>query len=260
MNHSNNHTARRNTARASIFGTTHIHLRNPYITAWWSAAFPGFGHLLLSKYVQGFILIIWEVIVNTQAHINLAIIYSFQGAFDLAKDIVDTRWLLAYMPVYLFGIWDCYRTTVDMNKAYILAEQEEHRYKATHETTEINQLNKRNPAMAVLWSLFIPGLGHLYTPHIFTAFFIFFWAALFLYFSHTLEAITLLFLEGPKQATPVLHADWFLFLPSVYCFAIFDSYVNTVENNKRFKREQQRFLKSNYQCSDFKLRKGQKVR
>lgn len=61
-NYTNNNTARRYTAHVSIFGTTQIHLRNPSIIAWWSAAFPGCGHLLLSKYLRGFVLFIWEVI------------------------------------------------------------------------------------------------------------------------------------------------------------------------------------------------------
>lgn len=43
-NYTNDNTARRYSAHISIMGTTQIHLRNPYIIAWWSAAFPGFGH------------------------------------------------------------------------------------------------------------------------------------------------------------------------------------------------------------------------
>ncbi len=127
-NHSNDNSARRYIAHVSILGTTQIHLRNPYIIAWWSAAFPGFGHLLLSKYLRGFVLFMWEVVVNIKCNLNFAMIYSFQGDIEKAKDILDTRWLLIYIPVYIFGIWDSYRTTVDMNKVYILAEHEEHRF------------------------------------------------------------------------------------------------------------------------------------
>jgi hypothetical protein len=28
---------------------------NPYVVAWWAAAFPGLGHLLLSRYVRGLV-------------------------------------------------------------------------------------------------------------------------------------------------------------------------------------------------------------
>ncbi|MED3816043.1 hypothetical protein P4573_27985, partial [Priestia megaterium] len=115
-NYKNDNTARRYIAHVSIFGTTQIHLRNPYIIAWWSAAFPGFGHLLLSKYLRGFVLFIWEVVINLQSNINVATIHSFQGDIDMAKESLNTRWLLIYIPVYIFAIWDSYRTTVDLNK------------------------------------------------------------------------------------------------------------------------------------------------
>ena len=107
-NYKNDNTARRYIAHVSIFGTTQIHLRNPYIVAWWSASFPGFGHLLLSKYLRGFVLFIWEVLINLKSHVNLAMIYSFQGNIDIAKEVLNTRWLLIYIPVYIFAICDEY--------------------------------------------------------------------------------------------------------------------------------------------------------
>lgn len=36
--------------------TNYLHLRNPYVIAWWSAAFPGFAHISLGSYVAGFLL------------------------------------------------------------------------------------------------------------------------------------------------------------------------------------------------------------
>ncbi|MBE4910514.1 hypothetical protein IMZ08_20975 [Bacillus luteolus] len=260
-NYTNNNTARRYKAHVSILGTTQIHLRNPYIIAWWSAAFPGFGHLLLSKYLRGFVLFIWEVIVNIKANVNLAMIYSFQGEIQMAKDILDTRWLLIYIPVYLFGIWDSYRTTVDMNKVYLLAEHEEHKFNSfSIGALEINYLDKRNPIMAVIWSLFVPGLGQLYIHRIITAFFVIIWVVTFSYFSHGLEAISLLFLGKVQEATSVLKPEWLLFFPSIYGFSVFDSYINTVENNKLYEKEQRKYLKENYQAKTFKILKGQKVK
>ncbi|WP_404451777.1 hypothetical protein [Virgibacillus necropolis] len=90
----NNNTARRYTAHVSVLGTTQIHLRSPYTVAWWSAAFPGFGHLLLSKYLLGFVLFIWEVVVNLQANINLGIIYSFQGNIDMNETVKSPHTLI----------------------------------------------------------------------------------------------------------------------------------------------------------------------
>lgn len=260
-NYSNDNTARRYIAQVNALGITQNHLRNPYIVAWWSASFPGFGHLLLSKYIHAFVLFTWEIFINLNANINLAILYTFQGEFAIVTDVVDTRWLLGYMPFYLFGIWDSYRTTIDMNRNYILSEREGHRFNSySIGTLEINYLDKRNPIMALIWSLFIPGLGQLYTHRIITAFFSMIWTAVFLYYSQLLEAIHFLLLGDVQQSTSVLSAKWLLFLPSLYGFAIFDAYVNTVENDKLFEREQRIFLKETYQHTDFQLLKGQKVK
>lgn len=259
-NYTNSNTARRYLAHVSIFGTTQFHLRNPYTIAWWSMAFPGFGHLLLSKYLRGFVLFIWEVFINIQAKVNVAMIYSFQGKFDMAKDVLDTRWLLIYIPVYLFGIWDSYRTTVDLNKVYLLAERENHPINSfSMGAMEINYLDKRKPSTSVIWSLFMPGLGQLYIHRIVTALFVIIWSVVFFYYSHLLEGVSLLFLGKIQQATAVLDAEWLLFFPSIYGFAAYDAYVNTVENNKLFEFEQRNYLKKNYQRPSFTILKGKKV-
>ncbi len=260
-NYTNDNTARRYKAHVSIFGTTQLHLRNPYIIAWWSAAFPGFGHMLLSKYLRGYALFIWEVIVNVKAHINSSMIYSFQGNIDMAKEVLNTRWLLMYIPVYLFGIWDSYRTTIDMNKVYLLAEREEHRFNSfSLGALEINYLDKRDPILAVMWSSFIPGLGQLYLHRILTAIFIIVWLVVFYYYSHIQEAILLLVLGKVKEATSVLKPEWLLFIPSHYGFAIYDAYINTVENNKLFKKELRGYLTEHYQSEGFQIKKGRKVK
>ncbi|MBO0960930.1 hypothetical protein J1P26_14610 [Neobacillus sp. MM2021_6] len=260
-NYSNDNTARRYKAHVSVLGTTQIHLRNPYIIGWWSAAFPGFGHLLLSKYLRGYALFIWEVIVNIKAHVNLAMIYSFQGNISSAKEVLDTRWLLMYIPVYLFGIWDSYRTTVDLNKVYILAEHEEHRFNSfSIGAVEINYLDKRKPVMAVMWSMFVPGLGQLYIHRILAAFFVIFWVVVFFYYSHALDAVSLLLQGKVNEATSILNPEWLLFLPSHFGFATFDAYMNAVENNKLYEKEQRKYLLEHYQSPCFRIQKGQKVK
>ncbi len=260
-NYSNENTARRYKAHVSIWGTTQLHLRNPFIIAWWSAAFPGFGHMLLSKYLRGYALFIWEVIVNLNAHVNSSMIYTFGGHFDKAKDVLDTRWLLMYIPVYAFGIWDSYRTAVDMNRMYLLAEQESHPYNTfALGALEINYLDKRDPRIAVLWSAFIPGLGQMYIHRILTAFFVIVALVIFFYYSHAQEAVSLLFLGKLKEASSVLHPDWLLFIPSHYGFAVYDSYINTVENNKLFEKDLRHYLTVNYQNEGFTLPNGQKVK
>lgn len=260
QNYSNDNTARRYIAHVSVLGTTQLQLRNPYVVAWWSVAYPGFGHFLLSKSLHGFMLFIWEVVVNVMANVNLAILYMLQGNFTASMEVVDTRWVLAYMPVYLFGIWHSYRTTVDMNKVYLLSEREAHRFNTfSIGPTEVNYLDKRNPVMALIWSLFIPGLGQLYMHRLLTGFFLLIWTVILLYLSNTFEAGVLLFSGNIEQATAVLKPKYFMFLPSIYGFAAYDAYANTVENNKLFEKEQKNFLTKQYQDPDFRIIKGQRV-
>ncbi|HLR01234.1 MAG TPA: hypothetical protein VK111_00625 [Virgibacillus sp.] len=235
-------------------GTTSIHPRNPYIIAWWNAAFPGFGHLLLSKISRGLILFMWEVVVNLHTNLNSAILYSIQGHFSEAMAILDTKWLFMYMPVYLFGIWDAYRTTVDLNNLYTLIETRKTPIKRfSISRFEINHLDKRRPLMAVMWSLFIPGLGQLYLHQIIIAFFSISWTLIFLYFSNFFDALHLLFLGDINMATATLDPMWFLFMPSLYGFSVYHAYISTVEFNNLFDREQTRFLNSNYQQGPYPL-------
>ncbi|MBU8907510.1 hypothetical protein [Desertibacillus haloalkaliphilus] len=239
---------RRFKAYVSSIGTTQLHLRNPYIIAWWSAAFPGFGHLLLSKYLRGYALFLWEILVNNMANLNHAMVYSFTGNIGMAKEVLDPRWLLLYIPVYLFGIWDSYRTTVDMNKVFMLAERENADFPTyTIGAFEVNYLDKRRPLMAVIWSLFTPGLGQLYIHRVLTAIFTMAFMIVFVYSSQILVAIHYLFLGEIAQATQVIDPQWFMFIPSHVGFAVYDSYVNTVENNKLYESEQRKFLKNHYQ-------------
>lgn len=247
---------RRYKAHVSIGGTTQFHLRNPYAIAWWSAAFPGFGHLLLSKYLRGLVLFIWEVIVNYSANINLAMVHSFCGNIEQAKEALDVRWMLMYIPVYLFGIWDSYRTCMDMNKVYLLSEREDAPFNSfSIGALEINYLDKRQPVMSVIWSLFMPGLGQLHIHRLLTAFFALVWTIVFLYFSKTLVAVHHLFLGNISRATAVLDKQWLMYMPSMWGFAVYDSYMNTVENNKLFDSEQKDYLIKHFQRPGFRIKK-----
>jgi len=247
---------RRYKAHVSISGTTQFHIRNPYVIAWWSAAFPGFGHLLLSKYLRGLLLFVWEVVVNNQSRLNLAMVYSFCGNIELAKETLEIRWLLMYIPVYLFSIWDSYRTCIDLNKVFLLADRENAPFNSFNiGALEINYLDKRVPVMSLLWSLFLPGLGQLYIHRIVLAFFSLVWTVIFLYFSKTLVAVHYLFLGNIPKSTSVLDIQWLLYMPSMWGFAAYDSYINTVENNKLFDSEQINYLTKNFQSPNFKIKK-----
>jgi hypothetical protein len=245
-------TPRRSTAFISIFGTSQLHLRNPWITAWWSCAFPGFGHILLSKYIRGLLLILWETVINTHANINLALVHTFTGDFKLAQSEIDIRWMSLYVSVYLFSIYDSYRTTVDLNHLYLLADRENAPFTIFRiNALEINYLDKRIPWVAATWSALMPGLGQLYKHRIIAGFYLLFGTILIVYYSHVLEGIHYTLLGDFTSATRVIDKEWFLFLPSIYGFSIFDAYANVVENNKLFDKEQANFLKTEFQNPEF---------
>ncbi|MDF2674384.1 MAG: hypothetical protein K0R09_2652 [Clostridiales bacterium] len=245
-------SARRSVAYLSLLGTTQLHLRNPFVIAAWSVVFPGMGHLLLSKYLRGFLLFLWEVFINYKAHINLLILYSFTGDFEKAKSVVDLQWMSLYVPTYIFSIWDSYRTTVDMNHAYILASREDALVKPFKlGAMEVNYLDKRNPWVSAIWSILVPGAGQLYIHRLITAIFVVVWWIIICYNSKLLPAFHYTFLGDFKQAKAVLDMQWFLNIPSVYFFAVYDAYINTAENNKLFDWEQSKFLKRQYENSNF---------
>jgi len=250
----NGSPARRQVAYLSVLGTTQLHLRNPLVIAWWAAAFPGMGHMLLSKYLRGFLLFICEVVINNKARINLAILYSFTGRFEMAKEVLDIRWALLYCPLYIFSIWDSYRTTVDINNNYILSAREDAEIKSFNiSAMEIDYLDKRSPWISALWSLLMPGMGQLYIHRIVTAAFVLIWWIAIVYFSKILSAIHYTFTGNFEQAKAILDPHWTLNLSSIYLFSMYDAYVNTVENNKLFQWEQSKFLKRDYQNKNFNL-------
>lgn len=254
MQENNKKHSRRQRAYISILGTTQLHLRNPLVIAWWSAAFPGLGHLLLSKYLRGFLLFGWEIFINYKTHLNLAILYSFIGNFEMAKEVVNIEWMLFYIPTYIFAIWDSYTSAVDMNHNYILAVSEDAPISILKlSAIEINYLDKRTPLNSVVWSTLVPGAGQLYIHRVITAFFIFIWWIVISYFSKLLPAIHFSLAGDFELAKAVIVPQWFLNLPSLYLFAIYDSYVNTVENNKLFDWEQGKFLKREYQNGKFEI-------
>lgn len=253
-------TSRREKAYVSILGTTQIHLRNPLVIASWSAAFPGLGHLLLSKYIRGFLLFFWEVFINYQANLNEAIYYSFVGDIDKAKVVLNKEWLLLYISTYLFAVWDAYRTAVDINNLYELAAREDAEIKSFRiSALEINYADKRKPYLAFIWSMLMPGLGQVYIHRIVTAFFALAWWVSIAYMSKIIPAIHYSFLGQFEKAKEILNIQWTLNFPSIYGFAIYDAYINTVENNKLYNWDQAKFLKKQYQSNSFVMPKAKKI-
>lgn len=245
---------RRPKGSISSLATNFIHRRNPWVILCWSFFFPGFGQISLGSYIKGFLLIVWELIINMNAKINQAIIYSFTGNFELAKNILDKRWALLYTGVFVYAAWDSYRSTVDLNKFSLLADRENSPilpFKIS--TLEINYFDKRSPWLAFAWSALMPGVGHLYNHRLPTGFIVLIWWIAISYFSHFYEALVLTGVGAFHQATAVCDFQWLLFLPSLCGFVLYDAYTNTVEYNKLFEFEQSKFLKDHYQDSGFEM-------
>ncbi|UOF90517.1 hypothetical protein LSG31_22110 [Fodinisporobacter ferrooxydans] len=241
-------------AYLSEFTTNQLHLKNPYIIAFWSLLTPGLGNLLQDRKLKGLILILWGIVVNTGAKINLAVVHSLTGHFHLAKNVIDTRWLLLYLAVYVYSAWDAYRGTVDMNKLYILADREDAPVKSfVIKALDMNFLDKRNPWLAAAWSSLMPGLGNLYLHKIITGLFFVAWTITVMYFSHGLQAIHFTMIGDFNHAKSIVDAQWLLYIPAIYRFQIYDCYVSAVEFNKLFEKEQSKWLRDHYQKIGFQM-------
>ncbi|GIQ67506.1 hypothetical protein XYCOK13_03300 [Xylanibacillus composti] len=233
---------------------TQIHAKNPWITAFFSFSFPGFGNFLLHRYAKAFVLTAWEVFVNTHARVNLGIMYSLQGQFEKAKQVLAIEWLLLYVAIYVYGIWDGYRSSVDINKLYLLAEREDAPIKPyTMNAWGYNYLDKREPIMAAVWSFLMPGLGHIYLHKVIAGFFIFAGTIGLVYLSHLPHSLYYTCTGEFAAAKSVLNMQWTLYLPSIYIFIAYDSYVSAVEYNKLHDKEMVQFLRRSYQRPGFEM-------
>lgn len=245
---------KRYAAIISPFTTSILHYRKPFVVAWWAAAFPGFGHFMLNKYLTAFILISWEILINNAAHLNEAIYLTMIGRFEDAVGVLDQKWIILYICMYIFSIWDSYRLTVEMNKHYTMAYRDNFPIIIKNSSSlEINLMDKKSPILALLWSLLTPGLGNLYVARILSVIFILTWWLIITYQANVYAAIHFTLMGDFSHASQVLIPQWLLFIPSIYCFAAYDSYVSAVEINKLLDRYMSRELKEKYQDLEFKM-------
>ncbi|NRD79103.1 hypothetical protein HPT25_17225 [Bacillus sp. BRMEA1] len=245
---------RRQRAYFSQLTTTQLHLKNPWVVAFFSFSYPGFGHFLQHRYASAFTLIIWETFINRKANVNLGIFYSLLGEFNKAKAVLDEKWLIFYVAIYMFGIWDSYRTTVDLNKQYLLADREDAPIlNIKMGSWDMNYMDKRKPWIALCWSALFPGLGQLYLHNVISGFFIFIYTVSICYFGHILESIHLTMVGNFIQAKQVLNMQWTLYFPSIYLFIIYDAYISAIENNKLFEKEMSKYLRQTYQDKNFEF-------
>ena len=239
-------------AYLSPFTTNHIHRRNPLILALWSLFAPGLGNLLQNRLFKGLVLIIWGTVLNTATNINLSMWYSMTGRFELAKAVIHTRWLLLYVAVYVYAVWDSYRGTVMLNQLAILADREGAPLQPiVVKTFDVNFLDKRSPWLAVAWSALTPGLGSLYLHRIISGIFFIAWTITVLYLSHGLQAVHFTMIGRFAAAKSIVDIQWLLYIPAIYGHQMYDAYTGAVEYNKLFEKEQSRWLRDSYQRRDF---------
>ncbi|GMK37741.1 hypothetical protein PCCS19_07950 [Paenibacillus sp. CCS19] len=230
--------------KISVFGINSVYPRTPWIAAWWAASFPGFGHMYIGKFMQGFVLVVWELIVNGKAHLNIGIALSFQGRFDEARAAVDQDWALLYVAVYAYSIWDSYRCAVEINKSHVLSEIEDAPVAPSEVSFfDVVILDKKHPWLGMVWSALSPGLGQLYGGSTIIGTFILAWWIFVAYKAMAIRSWLYSFLGDFAGATAVVDWQWFLFMPSIYVFAIYQAYTSVIENNTLFDIEQVRFLR-----------------
>ncbi|WP_456271923.1 hypothetical protein [Bacillus sp. AK031] len=245
---------RRYRSFVSPYGANILHSQNPHVIAWWSAAFPGFGHILLQQHIRGTILSLFEVTLNFQINLNLAMVYSFTGKFEMAKSVLNIQWGLVYVCLYLFTIYNSYQVASFMVLTSKLAKREHYQLRVfSMNTLETYVLNKLSPWTALVWSLLIPGAGQIYTQRYLLGFFALIWWMIYAYLSNAYTSIQLLFLGDFLKASTVLNPQWFMFMPSVYMGAAYHSYITAVEINKLFKDEQRYYLSQTYQKKPLKM-------
>lgn len=238
--------------RLKLSGTDMMQLytRSPLLVMWWAASFTGVGQMMAGNHIKGYLLAVLEILINVQANINIAIVYSFTGQFALATATLDTRWLLAYVAVYLYGIWDAYHSSIGINTLSVLAAREKALLPVITMTAfNFNSLDKRVPWLSIFWSLTLPGLGHVYCHRLTTGILVIGFTLVCFYLSGLLDAIHYTFLGSFSQATAACNPEWLLFLPSVYSSAVRGAYVSVVEVNKLFDSEQREFLRRSYQTA-----------
>jgi hypothetical protein len=84
----------------------------------WSIAFPGFSQLLMRDYIKGILFISLEIIINANSKFNSTIMYSFLGEINKAEAVVNYQWLMFYPCVYMFAMWDAYRSAMPPEEKY----------------------------------------------------------------------------------------------------------------------------------------------
>lgn len=222
-----------------MMGMNFIHRVHPWTVAWWSAAIPGLGHMHLGHYLRGLIFMSGEIYINLKASINLSIFYTFIGDFEKANHVLSERWVLFYMAVWCFAIFDSWKLSMEVNKICELEENQETRYFKRMDIFGFsrNQLDQRPPIFSAFFSTVLGGMGQIYNGQYVKGFLLVGWAIAINYYAQTNHLLNKL-LMGQEVHLENINWEWLLFLPSIYGFCIWDAYMSATEINKLLVEEQ----------------------
>ncbi|MFC5650418.1 hypothetical protein ACFPYJ_15065 [Paenibacillus solisilvae] len=207
-----------------------LHPINPWIPLWWSAAFPGYGHLLMNNYLIGYFLVLFEFIVNNLANVNLSIYLSMIGDFSQAKEVINLHFIFIYIGLYVFSIYDSYRRAVELNNSYKLSYRKTTQINTNNFSPySINTLNKSNPLVALYWSFIIPGLGALYNNRLASFFYSIFWWGTTVYFSKFYIGLYYTCIGQFDRTRSTIDPQWYLFIPSIFGGVLYSAYWEAVK-------------------------------
>lgn len=247
-------TPRRPRLVHSADGLTYIWRRSPYLALWWAASFSGFGKVLQGQYARGILLTLAEVIINLLSRFNEAMVYSFCGRFELAKATLQPRWMYGYLVVYIFTMWNAYRSTLTYNRVSHLAELENARIKPmVIHPVEIQFLERKNPIMGAFWSFAFPGLGLLYNQKVALGIYNLLWWWIFASMSNFYDSIFLLFYGRFEESIAVLDPQWLLYMPSVLGGSVYYGYILAVDQNHLFMVEQKQYFEERYKGESIRI-------
>lgn len=215
-------------------GINYVHTCNPWVAVWWSVALPGLGHFYLGSYLKGFILMSWEILLNSLSHLNLSIYYSLLGDIDRAKQVLVMKWVFFYPAAYLLAMWDSYRLAVELNWLAKVERFEQPRHFQFQNLGVWGHamLVKRSPWVAWFWSTFVCGAGHLYNAQLLKGVMLMGWQVALLALSSVSSGMYHTLVGAPAVAAKEVRYQWLLFMPSIYLFNMWDAYQDCVEQNK----------------------------
>ncbi|WP_413305666.1 hypothetical protein AA0X95_04155 [Bacillus sp. 1P10SD] len=102
--------------------------RSPYAAMLWSLVLPGFGQMYNKDYIVGFVLMVWEILVNVKSHLNITLLNTFNGDLRAAHQIIDYQWGLFYPSIYCFALWQAFNSAVVNNNRLAGVEGEKRTY------------------------------------------------------------------------------------------------------------------------------------